>query len=85
MVSRGIPLLTSDRGGASEIARQPAFTFRAGSIESFHARLHDIMTRRVPLAKFWENEVRLFSMEDHLRELMTHYVPDAPALAVAAQ
>jgi hypothetical protein len=43
------------------------------------------MTRRVPLAKFWENEVRLLSMEDHLRDLMTHYAPEAPALAVAAQ
>ncbi len=85
MVSRGIPLLTSDRGGASEIARQPAFTFRAGSIESFHARLHDIMTRRTELALFWDNDVRLLSMDEHLRDLMAHYAPETSALAVAAQ
>ena len=85
IVSRGIPILTSDRGGAAEIARQPAFTFRAGSIESFHARLHDILTGRVPLARFWEGGVHLISMEEHLRDLMAHYAREEPALAVAAQ
>jgi glycosyltransferase involved in cell wall biosynthesis len=85
MVSRGVPILTSDRGGASEIARQPAFTFRAGSIESFHQKLHDILTRRVALARFWDNGVHLLSMEEHLEELMRHYAPQAPALPAAAE
>ncbi|MDP8908163.1 MAG: glycosyltransferase, partial [Chloroflexota bacterium] len=76
MVARGIPILTSDRGGAREIAPGPAreaFTFAAGSTESFQQRLHCIMTGQVSLARFWDGPIRLLSMEDHLQELMAHY------------
>jgi glycosyltransferase involved in cell wall biosynthesis len=72
MVARGIPILTSDRGGAREIARQEGFTFAAGSVEAFRHRLHDIMTGRLPLAQFWDGPIRLLSMQEHLQDLMLH-------------
>lgn len=73
MVSRGIPILTSDRGGAQEIAGQPDFTFRAGDWQDFILRLRAIATGRVPLARFWETPPRLLSMEEHVAELETLY------------
>ena len=85
LVARGIPILTSDRGGAHEIAPgagREAFTFAAGSAEALRRRLHDILTGRVPLARFWEGPIRLLSMEEHLRDLMAHYQPD-PVVGVA--
>jgi glycosyltransferase involved in cell wall biosynthesis len=85
MAARGIPLLTSDRGGAQEIAGQPDFSFTAGSAHAFHRRLHDIATGRLPLARFWDRPARLLSMEEHLVDLMTHYAPEQPAFASAGQ
>lgn len=88
LVSRGIPTLTSDRGGAQEIAQQEAFTFPAGSHEAFARKLWEIMSGRIPLAQFWEGETRIVSMEQHLDDLMMHYAPAAAGrreMAVAAE
>lgn len=73
MVSRGIPILTSDRGGAHEIAGQPDFTFRAGNWQDFILRLRAIATGRVKLAQFWEKPLRLLSMQEHVAELESFY------------
>ncbi len=85
MVSRGIAVLTSDRGGAREIARNDAFTFKAGSREAFGQALWRILSGHLPLARFWEGEVRVFSMEEHLRDLMAHYKPAEGRAALAAE
>ncbi len=69
MVSCGIPILTSDRGGAREIANQPDFTFHAGDWQDFVTRLRAIATGRVPLARFWETQPLLLSMGEHVAEL----------------
>ena len=42
-ISKGIPILTSDRGGAKEIACNEAFIFRSGSHEAFASKLADIL------------------------------------------
>src|SRR5690606_37858124 len=40
MVAHGVPILTSDRGGAQELGgANPDFTFRAGDPTDFSARL----------------------------------------------
>lgn len=79
MVSRGIPLLVADRGGASEIADNPAFVFRSGSEDAFRARLGALIEGTVPLGEFWRHEPRLFSMAQHVDDLMRHYEPAAGA------
>ena len=73
MVSRGIPILASDRGGAQEIAGQPDFTFRAGNWQDFILRLRAIATGRIKLAQFWEKPLRLLSMQEHVAELEVFY------------
>ena len=73
IVSRGIPILTSDKGGASEIASQPNFTFESGSKHDFLGKLERIASGAVPLAEFWNSDLRIFSMDHHLDDLMTFY------------
>ena len=73
MVSHGIPILTSDRGGAREIAGQPGFTFRARDYQDVVLRLRAVATGRIPLARFWEKPTRLLSMEQHVAELESFY------------
>jgi glycosyltransferase involved in cell wall biosynthesis len=74
MVAHGVPILTSSRGGAREVAPgREGFTFAAGDAASFRRRLGAILHREVPLGHFWEGPLRLVSMEEHLRDLLAHY------------
>jgi glycosyltransferase involved in cell wall biosynthesis len=82
LVSRGIPILTSDRGGAQEIAHNPAFTFTAGAHDDFVARICRLANRDLPLADFWNADMRIFSMDAHVADLMRYYRPTSPPFAV---
>lgn len=73
IVSRGIPILTSDKGGASEIASRPDFIFRSGSKHDFLGKLGRIASGAVPLSDFWTADMRVFSMEHHVADLMRFY------------
>jgi glycosyltransferase involved in cell wall biosynthesis len=73
MAARGIPLLTSDRGGAQEIGSNPDFIFRSGSKGDFCTKLQRLISGEVPLGTFWERPITIRSMEDHLAELMRFY------------
>lgn len=75
MVSRGIPILTSDRGGAGEIAGNPDFSFKAGDMASLHERLQAIVVGDLSLGAFWKHPLRIFSMEEHVADLMQFYSP----------
>ena len=75
MVSRGIPVLTSDRGGAQEIAGNPDFIFEGGSVASLQGRLTAFSTGEIPLAGFWDSPIRIYSMEQHVEDLLTYYNP----------
>ncbi len=94
MVARGIPVLTSDRGGAREIAANDGFVFPGGSASALASRLSEIATKKVPLSDFWKSQINIFSMEEHLDDLTSRYyrprpepVPnsDAPVLLEAAR
>jgi glycosyltransferase involved in cell wall biosynthesis len=73
MAARGIPLLTSDRGGAQEIGSNPDFIFRSGSKSDFCTKLQRLVSGEVPLGAFWEKPTTIRSMEDHLAEMMRFY------------
>ncbi|MFC7555759.1 glycosyltransferase [Pseudoroseomonas wenyumeiae] len=79
MAARGIPILTSDRGGAQEIGSNPDFIFRSGSKGDFCAKLQRLISGDVPLGNFWEKPAIIRSMEDHLAELMRFYRGQAGA------
>ncbi|RZL29150.1 MAG: glycosyltransferase [Sphingomonas sp.] len=76
LVSRGIPILTSDRGGAQEIAKNASFIFQAGNEEDMVDRLSRISKRELSLGAFWESDIQVFSMNEHVQDLMRYYAPD---------
>lgn len=73
LVCRGIPILTSDRGGACELADRPSFVFRAGDHGHLIDRILAISRRDVPLSDFWQGELCVRSMERHVEELREIY------------
>jgi glycosyltransferase involved in cell wall biosynthesis len=74
LVSRGIPILTSDKGGAAEIGNNPDFVFQAGSRASLLFRLANIAAGRVPLRGFWKTPATIVSMAEHTDDLMESYL-----------
>ncbi len=73
IISHGIPILTSDRGGAQELAANPDFTFPAAAHASFNEVLRRLVEGELTLASFWENTMDLRSMAAHLEELTALY------------
>lgn len=84
MVAHGIPILTSDRGGAREIADNDAFVFPAGSHKGLARKLEAIASGSLPLSLFWKRQPTLLSMERHLAELCGYYGISASAVAVGS-
>lgn len=72
-VAHGVPILTSDRGGAQEIGSNPSFIFHAGSTRDFCAKLTAIATGATPLASFWDSPPRIYSMDAHLQDLLDRF------------
>ncbi len=73
VMSHGVPVLCSDKGGAQELGGNPDFVFAAGSHEGFADTLRRLQTGDVPLSGFWDTAMKLRSMEDHLKELFGLY------------
>lgn len=78
IVSRGIPILTSDLGGPQEIARSPDFVFKSNNHLDFLRTFRRIATGEIALSRFWESAPRLLSMSDHSMELLRIYRTLAP-------
>lgn len=74
MKANGLPLLTSDRGGAQELGgHAPGFTFRAGDRDDFLSAMERLADGATPLDSFWDHAVELTSMQRHYRRLMELY------------
>ncbi len=73
LVSRGVPILTSDRGGAQEIAAEASFTFRTDSPRDLPERLAALARKEIVLASFWSNPIRIYSLEEHVQDLERYY------------
>ncbi len=71
--SRHIPLLTSDMGGAKELANCPDMTFAAGDFAAFHARIAAILNNDVDLDAYWAAARAPTTMDVHIAELLAHY------------
>jgi glycosyltransferase involved in cell wall biosynthesis len=70
MVSQGVPILTSDLGGAQELGgNNTAFTFPAGDAAAFVARLEAVANGATSLGEFWNSAMTLKTMDSHLEDL----------------
>jgi glycosyltransferase involved in cell wall biosynthesis len=85
MMANGVPLLTSDRGGAQELGgRNPDFTFTSTSIDSFLERLQALVDGTTALGGFWDHARTLQTMAAHTAQLMGLYAPDDVNLDAAS-
>jgi glycosyltransferase involved in cell wall biosynthesis len=75
LVGCRIPVLCSDRGGAQEYVRHPAFIFDPARDGDFTAKLRNIMNDPGVLHDFWRLARLPKSMGQHVRELTSVYRP----------
>lgn len=73
MVSFGVPILSSDAGGASELTDSSNFKFRAGSVKDFLNKLYAIYNGEVELNEFWNNHKGLCTNQDHYEQIESIY------------
>ncbi len=73
-MAHGVPVLTSDLGGAQELGRcHPDFVFRADDIEAFKARVARFVEQPARLAAFWGQARVPVTMAAHLQQLERIY------------
>ena len=77
IMSHGVPVLTSDRGGAQELSGNPDFVFAAGQTLAFAEAIRKLQSGEVPLGDFWTHAMPLRSMADHLAELALFLTTEA--------
>lgn len=81
-VASGVPILTSDRGGASELLDCPSLVFRAGSFASFYGRLQAILDDPSLLRTALAGRAPLYTPAQHYEHLRNHfYLPAAEPAA----
>lgn len=74
MVALGLPVLSSDLGGASELGGiNPDFIFEAGNKKDFLHRLNVFLKDRKKLSEYWDKAVKLTTMPEHLEQLKAVY------------
>ena len=73
MVSHGVPILTSDLGGASELGNNAQFVFKNDDVGDFLDKMAKLLNREIPLAAFWDHAMKLVTFEDHLQQLQAIY------------
>ncbi len=73
LVSCGVAVLASDKGGASELTSMEEFKFESGNEENFNLRLSRIVEDRSLLKKYWTTKMHLMTMKEHLEELKKIY------------
>lgn len=73
MTAYGVPILTSDLGGASELCGDKAFVFHAGDVNDCINKIINFVSHPEILEKYWENYKGLKTMKEHLKELIEHW------------
>lgn len=72
-VTHGVPILTSNKGGAREIAGNPAFVFDVSDPDALANKIIDVVRHKLDLATFWDNEPLLRTNAQHAEELLAVY------------
>jgi glycosyltransferase involved in cell wall biosynthesis len=84
-VASGVPILTSDRGGAQELLGCRDLVFRAGSRRDLYAKLRGILDDPTILSTALAGRARLYTSRQHYERLREHFyrasVSDTNALA----
>ena len=79
MAALGVPVLTSDVGGASELCSSKLFTFKAGDKEDFLEKLTYLFLNRDKLNEYWKHHKGLVTMGEHIKSICKYYgIPKMP-------
>lgn len=73
MVSNGIPLITSDLGGAAELSKCDKFVIKAGSKGQLEQVINGIIEDPSSLKSYWDETLTLRTMSMHIDELFKLY------------
>ena len=73
MKSMGIPVLASDKGGASELTESKYFKFKAGDTESLICKISQILEDKDSLNLYYKYGMRLITNEEHCEILNKIY------------
>lgn len=71
--AEGIPVLSSDLGGASELSSSKYFRFKGGNKADFVDKLTNIIKNKMIINDYWEKRMILKKMENHVAELSSFY------------
>ena len=72
-VAHGVPVLTSDLGGAQELSKATEFVFKSGNINDFVEKISNIIEDRQILNKYFEKSIKLTSVDQHIKNLLKYY------------
>ena len=73
MMAHGVPILTSTFGGASELVNNKSFHFTGGDKVDFTNKLVHFVTNSAEVSKFWDDRVRLVTLNEHTDFLFEQY------------
>ncbi|MFB2834960.1 glycosyltransferase [Floridanema evergladense] len=73
LLACGVPVLCSNRGGAQEFVRHPAFIFDPAKEGDFPQKLRTIRENPHLLTEFWKEARPVKTVEQHLKELSNIY------------
>lgn len=73
MVAHGVPILTSDLGGAHELCNNPKFVFENNNVSDFAQKLEFLYHNRFELQQYWKNSKKLTTFKEHIEKLMMYY------------
>ena len=85
MVSNGIPLITSDLGGAAELSKCDKFVFKAGSKGQLEQVINGIIEDPSSLKSYWDETLTLRTMSMHIDELFKLYGASGTLTSEAAE
>lgn len=72
-VAHGIPILTSNMGGAQEIASNPEFVFDISDPDGLVDKIQSILHGDLDVSRFWAKEPNVRSNVQHMKELVAIY------------
>lgn len=73
-VSNGIPIITSDLGGAQELGNDKELVYDAKSEEDFYECIMNVLVKRTKLNHFWDSVMQPVTIEQHVNELIKMYM-----------
>ncbi len=73
MVANGVPVLSSDAGGASELCKSELFKFRSGDKYDFLDKIRYFVDNPESLGEYWNTHNGLTTMQMHFEAISKYY------------